>query len=146
MAGKPKRAGRKSFASRTAIKMIRLLLRFSLFILFYFFLSFSLSLASIEDRLEYYEDGISDFEDEDYEDAIENFKRFLKEQPYMYEVRDALFYLGESYMKENDYLEAVSQFNTLSTKYPDSKYRKTILFKKGKCYYKLNITAKAGDI
>ena len=100
-------------------------------------------LNSIENRLEYYEEGIDDFKDKDYQDAIENFKRFLKEQPYMYEVRDALFYLGKSYMKAKNYLEAVSQFNTLANKYPGSKYRKTVLFKKGKCYYKLKITTKA---
>ena len=104
---------------------------FLLFVYLFFFAFLSLPLFPLEDRLEYYEDGINDFKDEDYQDAIQNLKRFLKEQPYMYEVRDALFYLGESYMKENHYLEAVSQFNTLTTKYPDSKYRKTVLFKKG---------------
>ena len=118
------------------------------FVLAFFFAAFYNSAwvaspASLKNRLEFFSEGKKNFHKHEYADAIENLRRFLREQPYAYEVRDALFYLGESYIKTGNYLEAVSHFNTLSGKFPKSKYRTVVLFKKGYCYYQLKITTKS---
>ena len=107
-----------------------------------FFVFFSV-MAVASDRLEYYEDGIEDYKDKDYKGAIEKFQRFIREEPYQYEVRDALFYLGESLIKEKQYLEALKNFRILSKRYPHSKYRKDTIFKIGECYYLLKITKRS---
>ena len=98
---------------------------------------------SIQDRLKDFIDGKKKFKEKDYNDAIKYLRRFIKQQPYLYEIRDALFYLGESFLKKKEYLEAASRFNQLSNQYPHSKYRTVILFKKGQCYHELKITTRA---
>ena len=112
-----------------------------LFILGFFILF--LKIEGKQYRMEYYEDAMEDYKDRDYKGAIRNFQRFMQEQPYQYEVRDAFFYLGESFIKEKQYLDALKNFRILSKRYPHSKYRKDVIFKIGECYYLLEITKRS---
>ena len=96
-----------------------------------------------KDRLKYYEKALEDHKAKNHKKAIKNFQKFIKEQPYQYEVRSALFYLGDSLLKEKQYLEALKNFRILSRRYPNSRYRKEVIFKIGKCYYLLKITRRS---
>ncbi len=116
---------------------------FLYFVSLYSFCFLYASVTNTEDRLEYFMKANESFNNKNYGEAIKSFRRFLKEQPYLYEVRDALFYLAESYLQEKNYLNAASNFATLLNKYPTSKYRTSGLFKVGQCYYQLKITTRA---
>ena len=107
------------------------------------FFTTSLPIASDQNRLKYYEKALENYKDKDHKKAIKNFQKFIKEQPYQYEVRNALFYLGDSLLKEKQYLKALSNFRILSKRYPNSKYRKDVIFKIGECYYLLKITRRS---
>ncbi len=116
---------------------------FFLLIVFFCFGALDTSPPNIQDRFKDFVYGKKKFKEEDYDDAIKYFRRFIEHQPYLYEVRDALFYLGESLLRKKEYLEAASSFNQLSNKYPNSKYRTVVLFKKGQCYHEHKITTRA---
>jgi len=93
--------------------------------------------------LDKYEDALDEYEDKEWDDSEKLFLEFIKENPYEYEVRDALFYLGEINRHKQKYLEAISYYNKLQERFKYNRYKISLLFLTGECYYNLNITKRA---
>lgn len=83
--------------------------------------------------------GRKNFDKKNYERAIEFLQRFVDENPYEIEMRDALFLLGRSYQEKENYLEALSYYNRLVSRFPHSQYRKKIYYYIGSSYFSLKI-------
>ena len=95
------------------------------------------------DKLKFFREGKEAFAAKKYQTAEGAFKKFIKTQPYLYEIRDAFYHLGLIKLKQKDYFEAISQFSILQNRFPHSKYRKKVLYYLGRCYYEVYIPARA---
>jgi len=98
---------------------------------------------SAEDPAKKYYQGYKLYQKEKYAEAEILFTEFIDERPFEYEIRDALFYLGEIKRKTGDYLNAISFYNILTERYPHSRHRVRIDFLYGECYYYLKVSTKS---
>jgi len=83
------------------------------------------------------------FDKKKYQKAQEQLIAFINEEPFEYEVRDALFYLGEIKRINKEYYDAISYYNKLEKRYPHSRFRTEVLFSQGYCYYYMNLRQKS---
>jgi tetratricopeptide (TPR) repeat protein len=115
----------------------------------YFFLLLSLAwlapLASAPNPTEKYFKGVNYFERDRFQEAEKSFLEFIDEQPFEYEIRDAIFYLGEIYRKKADYESAVSYYNKLNGRFPHSRHRTNLFYLYGECYFHLNLISRASE-
>ena len=109
------------------------------------FLSVSSSITAVPDHTVKYFKALNLFNSQRFKDAAKFFEEFINEEPFEYEVRDAIFYLGEIHRKQGDCDNAVSYYNKLSSRYPHSRYRTTLFYLYGECYFKLNLVSRATE-
>jgi len=69
----------------------------------------------------------------DYLDAIPDFKAYVEQYPGTDRTDDALYYLGESYLREKDYALASAQFDRLLRDFPSSPLQADALFELARC-------------
>jgi len=69
----------------------------------------------------------------DYLDAIPDFKAYIEQYPGTDRTDDALYYLGESYLREKDYALASAQFDRLLRDFPSSPLQADALFELARC-------------
>lgn len=101
------------------------------------------SIEAIRDHTVKYRAGKKAFLAGNHEKAGELLKEFMKEEPFEYEIRDALYYMGEIYRTQKDYLNAVSYYNRLSKRFPHSRYRTALIYLYGHCYYHMELRVKS---
>jgi outer membrane protein assembly factor BamD len=68
-----------------------------------------------------------------YLDAIPDFKAYIEQYPGTDRTDDALYYLGESYIRERDYALASAQFDRLLRDFPSSPLQADALFELARC-------------
>ncbi len=73
------------------------------------------------------------FEQNNYLDAIPDFKAYIEQYPGTDLTDDALYYLGRSYIKERDYALASAQFDRLLRDFPTSSLQADALLELGRC-------------
>jgi outer membrane assembly lipoprotein YfiO len=66
-------------------------------------------------------------------DAIPDFKAYIEQYPGTDRTDDALYYLGESYLREKDYALASAQFDRLLRDFPTSPLQADALFELARC-------------
>lgn len=99
--------------------------------------------SAMVDHTEKFRAGKKLFQRGDLEGAESYLKEFITEEPFEYEIRDALFYLGEIYRLKGDYNNAMSYYNRLSKRYPHSRYRHDLVYLYGECYYHMKLITKS---
>ncbi|MDH4199332.1 MAG: tetratricopeptide repeat protein [Spirochaetia bacterium] len=136
----------KSFADRRfGKKRRRQSLQYFLVFTIFFSLSPFSSLWAAADPSEKYFQGLNSYEHENFKEAEKKFLDFLNEQPFEYEIRDALFYLGEIYRSRGDYENAVTYYNKLNSRFPHSRHRTNLLFLYGVCYFHLDLISRSEE-
>lgn len=100
-------------------------------------------LSGAPDPAEKYFKGLKLYEHEHYDEAQKLFLEFMDEQPFEYEIRDALFYIGEINRIKGDYETAVSYYNKLNSRYPHSRHRNSLLYLYGECYFHMNLISRS---
>jgi len=118
---------------------------FSRFALLALALTWLTPVGAATDPTEKYYKALKYFEREKHADAEKLFQEFLVEQPFDYEVRDAIFYLGEIQRKKGNYENAVSYYNKLDSRYPHSRHRTTLFYLYGECYYHLDLISRSAE-
>ena len=73
------------------------------------------------------------YEREDYLDAIPDFKSYIEQFPGTDRTDDALYYLGECYLRQKDYALASGQFDRLQRDFPTSPLQAIALFELARC-------------
>jgi outer membrane protein assembly factor BamD len=68
-----------------------------------------------------------------YLDAIPDFKAYIEQYPGTDRTDDALYYLGESYIRERDYALGSAQFDRLLRDFPTSPLQADALFELARC-------------
>ncbi len=99
--------------------------------------------SAVIDNTEKFRAGKKLFLKGEINEAETYFKEFLNEQPFEYEIRDALYYMGEIYRMRGDYNNAMSYYNRLNKRYPHSRYRLDLIYLYGECYYHMELISKA---
>jgi outer membrane protein assembly factor BamD len=89
---------------------------------------------------ERFKQGMSELEDEDYEEAIQIFNTIILQDPASDYADDAQFYLAESYFRDGDYKLAAFNYNRLRTSFPNSQYYKQAFFQSGESYYNSSLS------
>lgn len=90
-----------------------------------------------------YKDALALHNAGDYDKAREGFERLLREKPDSKLASNAMFWIGEGYLKQNNYTEALSRYTTVVEKYPDSNKRCAALLKIGVTLQELGEKQKA---
>jgi len=119
---------------------IRLIVKIFLPVLLLLF--FRISIAE-EDPLKNFHSGRQAFEKNRFKTAEKYLKKFIRLNPYEYEVRDAYYYRAVIARKNKDYLKSISLLNILVKRFPHSRYRKIVYYYLGENYYKLVIYNRA---
>ena len=73
------------------------------------------------------------FDRGDYLDAVMDFKAYIELFPGTERTDDALYYLGEAYMRQKDYALASGQFDRLLRDFPSSQFQPDALFELARC-------------
>ncbi|MBI3587523.1 MAG: outer membrane protein assembly factor BamD [Ignavibacteriales bacterium] len=85
-----------------------------------------------------FELGMKKFNDEDYLDAIEDFRIVALQYQGSALADDAQFYLGESRFRREEYILAAYEYEVLTRTMPTSEYISKARFKRALCYYNLS--------
>lgn len=85
-----------------------------------------------------FEKSMTQFNNENYDDAIRNFELVIQIGRGTDYGRDAQYYLAESYFRNEQYLMAASEFERYASLFPRSERREEVDFKEAFCYYKLS--------
>jgi len=80
-----------------------------------------------------YERGKAAFDRSDWFDAIADLKSYVEQYPGTEKTDDALYYLGEAYLRNKDYALASGQFDRLIRDFPQSPYQPDALFLLARC-------------
>jgi len=80
-----------------------------------------------------YESGKAAFDRGDYTDAIADLKAYVEQYPGTELTDDALYFLGQSYIKIKDYALASSQLDRLVRDFPTTSYAPDALFWLARC-------------
>jgi tol-pal system protein YbgF len=78
-----------------------------------------------------------------YDDAISEFREFIKNHTDPVRVPAAQFYIGQAYFDQRKFDQAVDQFDMLLQKYPSSDRKCLALYRKGQALVGLNDIPKA---
>ncbi|MFP4466128.1 MAG: tetratricopeptide repeat protein [Candidatus Goldiibacteriota bacterium] len=84
--------------------------------------------------------GLIDYYLENYEDAVEKFKRISSDVAY--------YYSGHSYMEMggDNFLKAAGEFKRIGLRFPESKYMESAVYNKAEAFYNAeNFSVAAGD-
>ncbi|MDH4263244.1 MAG: tetratricopeptide repeat protein [Spirochaetia bacterium] len=118
---------------------------FTHFVIVFIVLTSFASLTSAPNpTLKYYK-AVKLFEHDRLNDAEKYFLEFIEEQPFEYEIRDAIFYLGEIQRKNGKYENAVSYYNKLDSRFPHSRHRTNLFYLYGECYFHLNLISRSSE-
>ncbi|RKY62314.1 MAG: hypothetical protein DRP95_01745, partial [Candidatus Latescibacterota bacterium] len=82
-----------------------------------------------------YQIGDTRFYQQQYEQAAEEYARFVEMFPNSALVDKAYFYQGFSLFKAKEYGKAIEVFSDMLARYPDSKYAPDAQFRIASCYY-----------
>lgn len=85
-----------------------------------------------------FEEGMKKFNDEDYLEAIEDFRIVALQYQGSALADDAQFYLGESRLQREEYILAAYEYEVLTRTMPTSEYVGKARFKRALCYYNLS--------
>lgn len=85
-----------------------------------------------------FEEGMKKFNDEDYLEAIEDFRIVALQYQGSALADDAQFYLGESRFQREEYILAAYEYEVLTRTMPTSEYVGKARFKRALCYYNLS--------
>jgi outer membrane protein assembly factor BamD len=80
-----------------------------------------------------YPSGKAAFDREDWTDAVADLKAYVEQYPGTEQTDDALYYLGQAYVKIKDYALASSQFDRLVRDFPATPYAPDALFWLARC-------------
>ena len=105
-----------------------------------------MTMSAKKNPAEKYFKAVREYEKSRLEQAEVLFKEFMAEQPFEYEIRDALFYMGEISRKQEQYADAIGYYNRLESRYPHSRYRVTLFFVRGYSYYYLGLLNKSSTL
>jgi outer membrane protein assembly factor BamD len=88
-----------------------------------------------DERLAY---AMKIYNDEDYEDALNEFQAIVLQYPGNAIVDDAQFYLGQTRLKRGEYLLAAYEFSKLVKNMPASEFVPQAQYMLAECYYQLS--------
>ena len=80
-----------------------------------------------------FETAKANYDRGNYLDAIPDFKAYVEQYPGTDRTDDALYYLGECYIREKDYALASAQFDRLLRDFPTSPLQADALFELARC-------------
>ncbi len=85
---------------------------------------------------DYYKVGKSSFSDENYEEAIRNYKELLDQYPFDPHAEEAELTIAESHYKKGQYAEAIAAFNDFQRMHPMSPELAKVYYLLGKSFDK----------
>ena len=88
-----------------------------------------------EERLAY---AVKIYEDEDYEEAVNEFQAIVLQYPGNAVVDDAQYYLGQTRFRRDEYILAAYEFSKLVKNMPASGFVPDAQFMLAECYYELS--------
>jgi tetratricopeptide (TPR) repeat protein len=115
------------------------------------YIFFTLNLVTVAhaantDPLKDYTAGLAEYDKKEYEKAGELLKKFVKEQPYEFEVREAWFRLAEVSRMMKRYNEAIATYNIVLHRYPSGIRTKIIHLRSGEMHYKIGAHNRAENL
>ncbi len=82
--------------------------------------------------------AMSLFNDEDYEEAVNEFQAIILQYPGSSIIDDAQFYLGETRFHREEFILAAYEYSKLISNMPASEFVKNAQFALAECYYQLS--------
>ncbi|MBE7411035.1 MAG: hypothetical protein L6Q54_11090 [Leptospiraceae bacterium] len=99
-----------------------------------------------DDPLHYFKNGEKQFKKGNFKEAYTDYENFIKESPYEYEVRDALFKMGKIKFDEKSYPDTITLYERLLKNYKTIKYTSELKILLGRSYFQMNLLQKSSDI
>jgi tetratricopeptide (TPR) repeat protein len=93
-----------------------------------------------------FEKGKKNFAGQEYDKAIRDFNRLLKEYPLSQHTVEARFFVAESYFLKKDFRESLSQIDEMVSQYPDNDLTGFILLRMGQISEYNSQTEEASEI
>jgi outer membrane protein assembly factor BamD len=90
---------------------------------------------SAEEAFDY---AMENYQKGEYDEAISGFQRVIFNYPGVGLIDQAMFYMADSYFKDEDYLLAANEFKRVSAEFPDGPFAEKALYKLGLCYMELS--------
>ena len=87
--------------------------------------------GSVSEELRAYDQAFSIYRSGEYEAAIDRFKAFLQNNPSSDHADNALFWMGECYVKLGDFEKAVLTFEDVVNRFPDGNKVPDALYRQG---------------
>jgi tol-pal system protein YbgF len=87
--------------------------------------------AALSEELQGYEEGFRYYRAQNYEKAVERFRTFLQSYPESEYADNALFWLGECYLKQGDHERAILAFEDVTKRYPRGNKVADALYRQG---------------
>jgi len=91
--------------------------------------------GSAEESFNY---AMENYQRGEYEEAISGFQRVIFNYPGEGPIDQAMFYMADSYFKDEDYLLAANEFKRVSAEFPGGPFAEKALYKLGLCYMELS--------
>lgn len=85
-----------------------------------------------------YARGIREFEEKKYVEAVKSLEAFVSRFPQHIHSDNAVYWIGESYLRGNQLKKAVSQFERVVREFPLGNKVPDALYKAGSCYLRLS--------
>jgi len=99
-----------------------------------------------DDPLFHFKKGESLFKKGLYRESFHEYETFIKDSPYEYEVRDALYRMGKIRFEEKSYPDSITLFERLLKNYKTIKYTSEVKLTLGRAYFHMNLLQKSEDI
>jgi tol-pal system protein YbgF len=85
-----------------------------------------------------YERGVNAFNEGNYDDAIQNFRDYVHQQPQSAYADDAQYLIGESNLRKGQYNNAIKEFNQVVLRYASGDRSAAALLKLAEVFSKMN--------
>ena len=105
----------------------------------------TLETDTLVDPQERYRKAFDEFSSGDYDQAIKDFRKFVKEFPSHNYADNALYWLGETYYSQKNFPRAIIEFKKVSEEYPNGNKVPDAMLKIGLSYANLRDFKNAED-
>jgi hypothetical protein len=104
------------------------------------------SIDSIDLSGALFERAKKNFAEQDYEKAIRDFNKLIKDYPLSQHTVESRFFMAESYFLKRDFRESISQIDEMVSQYPDNDLTGYILLRMGQISEMNSQTEEASEI